>query len=263
MKPEQVYSLLVEANPIPDRDALPDIGVRLHIVDTRSPTMPTQTLEQPTRTPAPRPRRFVPIVAAAVAVLVAGVALAMVTGNSDEATQEDREAFALSTVQEFYTALEGGDLAAIERLTGADEADSTMWAFNAVLVAAYPRQVTGCEAVEVGNSLFVEVACTVRDSNPVFVSKGVTQVVERWQVFDDGRLQWLPIETPGFSAALLDARDYLRADYPEQYSEACDPSGYAFGSINFNQGIALTPECAEVISLLGDEIAEWIRAGTP
>ncbi|MBT8202417.1 MAG: hypothetical protein KJO87_03835, partial [Acidimicrobiia bacterium] len=123
--------------------------------------------------------------------------------------------------------------------------------------------VVGCEAVEVGNSLYVGVACTVTSTDPVFIASGVTEVIEPWQVFDDGRLQWLPIETPGFRSAVLNTRDYLRAEYPTEYGEVCDPSRYEFDSINFNQGIALTPECAELITPLGNEIAAWIQAGKP
>ena len=264
MKPGQVYALLVEANPIPDWDALPDIGPRLQVVDTRRSTMQTQKLDAPPReTGTGGPRRLVPALAAVVAVIVAGAALVLFTGNGGESAQEARNAAAVATVQQFYAALNSGDLATIQRLTQADEADMRMWAYNVVSVDAYPREITGCQATESANSVFVEVECTVNPTNPLFVASGVTQWVEPWQVREEGELRWRPILALGFSDALRATHDYLRTEHQEAYAEVCDPSGYAFGSINFNEGIALTRECAQLVTPLADEIATWIQAGRP
>ena len=84
-KSEQVYALLIEANPVPDPDVLPErfaeVVPRLRVADQRRATMHTeqpvrtQTEHEPIQTktaPTLRRRNWIPAVAAAVVVILAG-----------------------------------------------------------------------------------------------------------------------------------------------------------------------------------------------
>lgn len=277
--PERVFALLVEANPVPDPDALADGERHLHVVETRRQTMQTQREErvQPEHLP-PRKRSWIPGLAAAAALIVAFVALVLFTRGDDPerpvATQPPvteappatidagaaRAEEALTRVDAFYAALNTGDLAAIESITEAGEADARMWAFNAAFADAYPRQVEQCEVLSTANSLYVEVACTIRVTEPQFLAAGVDEVVEPWSVFDEGAVRWRPIATEGFSDAVRAMRNFLVENHPEAYDEACNPSNYVGSAINNAWGLALTGECGQLIAPIVDEMAAWIEA---
>jgi hypothetical protein len=88
---EQVYALLVDANPIPDVDAMPETlqqTPHLRVLDPRRDDMQTQTKPlqlEPTPPRTPRRRAWIPAVAAAVVVIVAiGIAALAFRGQETE-----------------------------------------------------------------------------------------------------------------------------------------------------------------------------------
>lgn len=140
-----------------------------------------------------------------------------------------------------------------------------MWEFNIVLAeAGYFGEIGECTTAfdTAGNRVAVRCDVTVRD--PVFLAVGVTDLVMPFDYFpDDSRLTWRPLEGGDFSQGNRAAADYLRTFHGADYDAVCDPAAYGFTGVVFDQGLALTAECAELYTPLIDDIAAWIEAGRP
>ncbi len=275
---EQIYELLIQANPVPHPDALlpdlPTAAPNLHVLDPgRSPM---QTQDKVTPIPSTQPRkRWVPAVAAAAAVviIIAAVTLVLDRTGDDPAPVVDtpapeldpnaeREAAAVAAVERFHAAINAGDMETIVALAQPDEADLQMFESNAAMAAEYPQEVRRCVAAITTEEL-VRVECEVVMSAPVFVALGVGELVFPWQVYADGLVEWRPWEGVDPGEINRAYRDYLRLHHLEAYEEVCDPSRYTFGTINFDGGMAFTAPCAELQLSVEEDVAAWIEAGRP
>ncbi len=285
--PERIYALLVEANPVPDPDELLVVP-RVHDTEPRRPTMQIEKTMRTAEPPPPQRRRpWIPALAAAAIVAVAVAAGAIWLAAADDETapavtdppattvadlepEPDAQARAETAVgkaQAFFAALNGGDLAAIEALVAPNEqidlADQRLFAFNAAFATTYGLEVRSCEATDTANSLFVRVDCIVVDGDPVFAALGVGAHTWPWQVFDAGRMGWLPAEGADLRAVTDTYADYLTARHAAEYAEACQPAAYEPGSVVVNGRLALTGACGELAASLAPDVAAWVRAGSP
>jgi hypothetical protein len=268
-KTERIYALLVEANPVPDPDALPerlvDTEPHLRVIDPRRE--PMQTEETIQRDMKPSRRALIPalaVAAAVVAMIAAGVFL--FTAEDEPDVADDREQAAVARTEAFFAAINAGDIEAAESLTSPGESisedDRRMWEFNIVVSAQYPQQVRGCEATDANNE-FVYVDCAVASSDPVWVATGVDEYTAPWWVYDDGRMVWRLFEGVSFTQGNRAYAEYLRLYHPDEYAEVCLPVAYLGSLVNSDGGIAFTRECAELATPLAGDIAEWVDAGKP
>ncbi len=297
---ERVYALLVEANPVPDPDHLVaervDLENGLHVVRSRRQPMQTR---QPVRTIPPQPpqRRFlIPALLAAVVAIVAVAASALLFAGDGgettpvvtqhpattlstpatsappepvpdpEAAAQARAETAVTKAEAVFAALNDGDLEGIEALTSPNQPiappDLALWEYHVVFVARYPQEVQSCEATS-ANEDFVRVDCIIVNHDPVFVADGVSELVFPWWVYDDGTMVWRPYEGAEIGDAVRAYRDYLLAQAPDAYAEACNPGAYEFGTVISNGGMSLTGECAELALSLAEDIAAWVEDGRP
>lgn len=262
---EQIYELLVQANPVPDPDALlngpPVAASELRKLDPGR--IPMQTQEKPKSIAATRPKRWIPAAAAAAAAVVVGGAALLFTGAGDESPPvADRESAAVDVAERFMAAVNAGDLGTIVELADPDEADLRMWEMNAVIASEYPNDVGACVAAITTDEL-VRVECDVTVTDPVFVALGAERLVFPWQVYADGRFEWRPFEGADPVAVNREYRDYLLLNDPDAYREACDPSQHALGSVNSAGGTAFTAECGQLRLDVAEDVAAWIEAGRP
>jgi hypothetical protein len=270
-KTERIYALLVEANPVPEPDVLPerlaDTVPRLRVVDPRRVPMQTEetTQLQPEK-PSSR-RALIPALAVAavvIAAIAAGVLL--LTAGDEPDVANDREHAAVARTEAFYAAINAGDIERVESFTSPggsiSEDDRRMWEFYIVVFARYPQQVRGCEATD-ANDEFVYVDCAVASSDPVWVATGVNEYTAPWWVYDDGRMVWRQFEGVSFTQGNRTYAEYLRLHHPGEYAEVCAPVAYLGSLVNSDGGIAFTKECAELAVPLAEDIADWVEAGKP
>ncbi len=288
--PERIYALLVEANPVSDADGLL-VEPRLRDTEPRRQAMQTEENIRVVEPPPPRGRSWVPALAAGFVVVTAVVAAVIwlaaddgdpapvvadppVTTAADPVPEPDpaaRAEAAVARVESFYAALGEGDSSAIEALMSPNEpldiAQRRLWEFNAVLEAAYPSRLEGCEATSTNSNEFVLVTCTTIDTSPVADALGGGERSERWRVVDDGPIDWLALrsESLGTGAGILAFAhtQYLSAILEEEYRASCAPGAYESQSIIANQGLSLTAPCAELMVAVAADVAAWIEAGRP
>lgn len=289
MNQDTVYQLLVEANPVPDPDAVgapsSDTAVRSHIEG--STTVQNIQLE-PTVTPdgnEPNNHRWLLVGAAAVVAILVGT-LFVFNRNDDtdpvpadqsvvtepavtepvvtQATDAEADAVgprqeqAIAIATQFLEAVHAGDVDTVYEMSNAEtgdrDADREMWEANAVsLELGETREITSCE-VDRSTPQYVAVHCTVVTDEPVWVATGVGEHVVATEVYDDGTVQWRRTLDGGFTYPSLAYVDYLRAYQPAQYAAACDADA---------RFLAQTPECARLYAPLADEVAQWIADGKP
>jgi hypothetical protein len=299
---EQVFALLVEANPVPDPATLPeriaDVEPGLHVVDPGRTTMQSEpTTEHTTPEPPRRRMGWIAAAVAAVVVLILGAAAVLLLANDDtqpavdeppatttppattvppepEAAPVDQARIdtAIAKVEDFYAAINTDDVDAAMALAYADgsfaddpsgEADRNMWEANAVFTASYPYEVQRCESTGTLDDRVV-VECTTVNPDPVWVTLGVSDgVVAPWHVFDDGHMEWRALRGEPFSLPNQAYVDYLKLNHLEAYNEVCNPDAYPLGTVNSPQGYSLTRACAELVTPLAEDIAAWIEAGRP
>ncbi len=277
MTPERVFALLVEANPVQNPDEFlerlerPD--GRLHLVESRRVEMQTEERFETNQRQKPQWSRGLGIALASLAAVTAlVVAVALIASDDPEVTADEQVSNsqrALDAVDEFVAALSRGDIDAVETVMEPSgelsAADRAMWSFNAELFASGHGFETGtCTADAPEGATLVSVSCEVTFSDPVHAALGVEQLVMPFQFFaDTGRLGWRPFEGGDISVVNRASVEYLRAFQPETYEASCDPSKYEFGDINFDQGLALSPECGRVLGPLAEDIAQWVEEGRP
>lgn len=278
MTPERIYALLVEANPVQDPDDLLERldhgGRRLHLVDSRRADMQTEERFDTNQTTRRTPwTRGLGIALASLAVVIAVVvAVIAIISNQPDVTADGHTSNsqrALDAVDEFVAALSRGDIDEVEAVMEPSgelsAADRAMWGFNAELFAAGRGFDTGtCTAETPEGATLIAVACDVTFGDPLHAELGLDQLVMPFQYFSDtGRLGWRPFQGGDFSEVNRASVEYLRAFQPAEYEANCDPSKYEFGDVNFDQGLALTPECGRVIAPVIDDIAQWVADGRP
>lgn len=281
MKPEAVYALLVEANPVPDADIVADLR------DARSNEMPTQTAEKantdttvPAR-PRTRPRTRWLIAAAAVLVAIVVIGVMVADGDGDEgsvATNPEpgegvvgdpevsdltAEEGAVSVVRTFEAAIASGDIDTVIAMSQPDLTnavqDRPMWEMNAIHTAAWPRTVGDCETDDSFGGA-VSVTCELSFSDPVAGALGISDVTAPYRVFEDGTVAWEPWQPEAVVAELNRAyADYLVEFHFDEYEAVCFRGAYEPGTVATNGGLALTPECAELWVPLAGEVAAWVE----
>jgi hypothetical protein len=279
---DQVFSLLEEANPVPDPGVLDQLPTR--VTPPQRGSAPMQTIEPDTRTPA-GPRRTVrawPLVMAASVIAIAVLGALLLTRDDpgtevpldtpDTAGESlpaplSREEHAVMVATRFYDRVAVGDVDGAIEMTNAEvrdvDADQEMWSMIAVGARfGRPWAVHGCEPVS-SMPPWVEVDCTVTLGDPVFVELGVADLTAPARVYDDGSVVWLPFREGDFSLANQAYADYLRAFHPEEYGTVCSPAAYEPGTVAADRGLALTESCAELYVPLGDAVATWIDDGRP
>jgi len=267
-KTERIYALLVEANPVPDPDALPerlaDAVPHLHVIDPRREPMDTETTQP--QTPPQTGRNWLPALGAAALIIavVAGGALLLSDPGVD--TAADREAAAIAKARAYFTAINSGGIdeaVALASLDGSsDEATRGLIEFGAVATASYPWQLQGCEVVGADDEA-VLVDCAFVNTDPVFVATGVSELVAPFTVFDDGTMVGRNWQGANFALANRAYADYLRTRHEADYNRVCHRSAYPTGSVNSNGGMVFTRECAELAIPLAPTIADWVDAGKP
>ena len=280
MNPDAVYTMLVEANPVPDPDtALPMTPEleRLHRPDIGSETM-TLTIQRTDESPSPTPRRHRWILAAAAAAIVLlGIAALAVTRDDPDPEPVDQpvptvaptpspEDAAVITAQTYLTALYAGDADTAIAMTDPDlsniEADRNMTEMLGTAYTVGNRPTVGtCTAADTGT--WIDVRCEVTQHDPVYVELGVADLVAPIRVYEDGSIDWLPWEGGDFTQANWAYSDYLRLHHTAEYEAVCLPGSYEVGTVNSNANMALTAACAELWAPLADEVAQWIRDGRP
>lgn len=283
MSPDDIFEILVEANPVPDSDVA--TVRRLRPASARTWSTPMLTLEPETTSPTEHRRGRRSWLAAAAAILLivaAAVAVAVVrndaspiepstpvvTAGDPIASPPGRDARALTTAEEYFGALNAGDVDQVVAMSNSEFVDLAasrqMWEMNAALAEHYGafQTVERCEVLSMNDS-YVEVGCDVVVTDPVFAALGVAELVAPVRVFDDETVVWLPWRGGDFGQVNQAYADYLRAHHPAEFEAVCDPSGYEPGSVVVDKGIALTGSCAELWVPLAEEVAGWVTDGRP
>lgn len=271
-RPDDVFAMFVDANPVPDLGALESGPDHLPDLTKGGPNMRNATnVSAGTSTGARTSSRapwsglsYFVAAAALVIVLVGGVWLFGDLSSIDVADPNvPIEERAVAAAERHWAAVNRGDIEAVNDLAnGENVADTRMWEYNAVLAdAGYPTVVEGCEVVHATSNL-VEVRCAVSMTNPVFEALGDTKGVAPF-TFIDGTLAWKPFEDLDFSAVNSAFADYLQANHLEDYERVCSPLVYSPTEIVQDKGIALTPECAALQVDVIDDVARWVRDGMP
>lgn len=288
MNTEQIYALLIEANPVPDPHRTVDpADVSLRLVDER--TTPVQTIE---RTPEHdieresdderRRTRWITAAAAAIVVVGIGALVVLTTGENEPAEPVDQpaptvdlpvgvdpdaaEAAAVAAAN-FYGAVQERDIDTVIEMSNPYSnlvADRAMWEMNAYLAENdLGGDIGDCRALE-GDAQRVIAACELTVTNPVWTTLGITDLLLPIQYdAEDTTVIWRPyLASDGtgldFSAANQAVVEYLREFHPEQYDATCSPSAYEWGAVKNGSGLALTEECARVWAPLVDDIAAWV-----
>ena len=284
MNPDTVYALLVEANPIPDPDAVPTEGsAHVSIPHPGSETMLTLEPETHATATTVRARRRWPVAAAAAMIVIAVLgALAfirdddtpaepanpIVTADASLPSPPTREETAVATASAFYRAVNAGDVDTVIAMSNPDytdaDADRQMWEMLAVTTThGQPWTIGACVPVAGADIVYIEVACEVVMHDPVWEALAVANVIAPVRVFDDLSTQWRPFRGADFSDANRAYAEYFRAFRTTEYETVCDPSAYEPGTVNADAGLALTKQCAELWVPLAEQVAQWIIDGRP
>ena len=296
MTPERVYALLVEANPYAEPEALlhalEDDSRVLHLVDLTGEDMRTIDKDDVTATEAAPPARRSPWIAAVAAVaVVALIGLATFLINQDSSgpvdtappTTIDADALAISdaidAVQQLWLAVGENDIDAIEELVRPGgtlgSAEQRMWGFHAVMSAAgFGDELGDCQASLAAAGTTVSVTCDVTFLNPVFAAAGsnVSAASFAYEVAQrriqgpasSELLPWADMPDSVINEPMRAMADYLRLIDEDAWLQVCAPAAYggSEGVIHVH-GLAMAPECAELLVPLLPDIARWVEAGRP
>lgn len=291
--PERVYALLVEADPVPDPEALAATleeatSPHLQVVDPRRDTMQTDERVRALQQRLPSRRRWIPALAAGFAAVVA-VVVAVVLLASDASVppaeepqpaptldpESVRMADAEARIGALIAAIGAGDIATVDALAEPAgellERDRNMYEFLAAVEAAGYGYTSDSEHVEcvadeaASRTQFVMVVCDVSVADPVAAELGSENLVIPWRVWSDGHIDWLPAEGAGYEPTNRAYAEYLRAHYPTEYEQTCDLIPYLSAGISAQDafGLAQTRECAQFAISRANEVAQWLRDGRP
>lgn len=286
MNPDDVYALLVDANPVPELGTPGSSRVAaVTPPEHRSETMLTLSRESTDQPVSRRPDRRWRLLAVAAAVIAVVTLGALVLSRDDPepevpagpvVTTDDtlpapltREEQAVAVASAFYRTAHSGDVDTVIEMSNTQyggnlDADRRMWEMIAVTGELGDRSTIGdCGARPGANALYVEVDCEMISYDPVWIALGVSEVVSPAFVFDDGTVAWQAWDGADWRAAQRAYSEYVRAFHADEYGEACDPAAYEPGAVTVSEGLALTPECAELWVPLGPDVVEWIADGRP
>ena len=282
MTDEEIYALLVEANPVPDPHRTSDpTDQPLRLVTDRS--TPMHVIERPDIDTAaddrpPRRTRIAAAAAATIVLLGLGALLVVDAGDDEPGAPADQPSTTVATPSgidaeeaaaaamaagEFYRSIVAGEIEVAAEMSHPDSdlvADRAMWEMNAYTAEnGVGEEIGDCRALA-GEPGFVLAACDVTTSNPVWNALGLSEALAPIRYFADGTVQWQPYLAPDgnpleFDDANRAVVEYLREFAPEQYDAACNPAAYETGAVVNASGLALTPACAEVWVPLVDDIA--------
>lgn len=298
MTPERVYALLVEANPYAEPEALlqalEDDSRVLHLVDPTGEDMRTIDRERATEIdPAPPWRRSPWIAAIAAVAVVAAIGLATFLINQDSSgpvdtappTTVDADAMAiadaLDAVEALWAAVGENDIDTVAQITGPggtlSARDQRAWGFHAVMTAAgFGDELDDCQASVASPATSVSVTCDVTFANPVFAATGSRGSTLSFDYQVDARqlrgskfasealLPWAEMPDTVINEPMAAMADYLRLVDEDAWLETCAPAAYGGSDgVIHNGGLAMAPECAEVLVPVLPDIALWVEAGQP
>lgn len=268
MKPDEAYSLLVDANPVPDPAAYVDEILAGSdgpaLLERRREDM--QTIDRSTTT-AGKPRRPWVAVAAGILMLVAVGAILLVNSDDPEVATELTDAeLAVDRAEQFLAA---EDVAGLAEAVGSDPmpADELlMWEWTLVLRdAGYFGDFGACRAVN--ESGVIRVECEFSWQDPVADILGIEVTTQPFDFFpelgESGQLDWLSFG-PGDPSRVNQAyAEYLEQFEPELYESFCSPSAYELGAVVSSRGLAFTPQCAEAVAPHIPSVVDWVESGQP
>ena len=250
---EQVYALLVDANPFPDVDAVPEMlqpAPHLRVIDPRRDDMQTETRPlRPDTTPPQPPRRrgWIPAIAAAVVVIVAiGIAALAFRGQETEpatptevptttlvetptadppTTVSAPEAANEQTARDAITAWNSGDPEAFLALFAADGmiqdvAATDEGARNAVAFYLALQQVVSIDGCTASGET---VTCTALTIDSLSGPLGVETLYDWFFTVQDGQIAMLDWDwdfgvSRNNQTLAVDMAAYIEANHPEVWT---------------------------------------------
>ena len=269
MRSEEVFSMLVEANPVPNPtayvEALADASNASTVLEPRRENM--QSLDQP-RNQTQTPRRGLWPVLAAMGLLIVGLAVVIMTqpgAEPDAAGELGDVELAVARAEQFLAARNATEFQAAAGSEAISEADLLMWEWMVALdEAGYLGEYGDCRADD--SAPVIRVECDFASSDPVWIAFGL-EVTQPFNFYPDrgdaGQLEWRAWGGDNPGRAIRAYADYLRLFAPDVFESACSPSAYELGSIETYRGLALTPQCAEQLIPHIPAIADWVEQGQP
>jgi hypothetical protein len=269
MTPDEGFSLLKDANPVPDPFGYLEVLSQgssviapheLRRRDMQSIDVKTKTLK-----PARKPNRWMAVAVVAVMAVLAAVVVT-VTREAPIASSRGDAELAIQRANDFLAARNAAELqAAAGPDLAVPRAMMTEWEWwSAFAEAGYRGDVGPCTTTGARPSIFVD--CPLTPADPVMLALGVEDLELRFQFFpaagDAGQMK-----VPGYidyraNGAAEAYGAYLSAFDPDAYAESCSPAAYESASI-LSSAVAFTPECARALIPYLDEIAVWVENGRP
>lgn len=270
MTPDDAYSLLKEANPVPDPlgylELLTEGSPVMAPHELRREEMQSIDVETKTANQSRRPSRRMVVAMAALITVLATVAI-VVNRESGVASSRGDAELAIQRAQEFLSARNAADLQAAAGLDfGVPQAVMTEWEWwSAFAQAGYRGEVGGCTTTTEQPVTYV--TCPLTSADPVMSALGEDEIEIQFQFFPNaGQAGWLKV--PRYidyreTGAAEAYGSYLSGYEPDVYDKSCAPAAYESQSILSSDGIAFTPECAQALIPYLDDIGAWIETGRP
>ncbi|MFZ0625689.1 MAG: hypothetical protein WAN34_04265 [Acidimicrobiia bacterium] len=269
MTPSDAYSLLVEANPVPDPFGyFEDLAQGSPVIEPhelRRQAMQSIDIEPKTMDERAQRNRWIAIAIVALIAVLATVAI--VIDRAPVADNPTDAELAIARTQDFLNARDATDLqtaAGSDFLVGSAVMTEWEW-WSAFARAGYRGEVSPCRTT--GGSPAISVVCSLNPADPVMLALGVDEMELEFQFFPDAGAAG-QLKAPGYidyrANGIAEAYGtYMSAYQPGIYAESCSPGAYETESILSSDGIAFTPECAQALIPYLDEIASWIDDGRP
>lgn len=270
MTPDEAFTLLEEANPVPDPLGYLETVYSVSAVaaphELRRDTM--QEIDQRARKADPSLRR--PLIAIVGVTLVIGLVATLVILNMTRETPVvSNEADAEAAIQRVHDFLDARSASELHAAVGTDfkvpQAVITEWEWWATFAEdGYRGEVGACTTT--GGSPSITISCPLIPSDPVLLALGVDEGELGFVYFPDagsaGQLK-APHIDGGSSENVQAYQVYLSAYQPEIYDQVCSRAAYESESVLSTNGLALTPQCAKAVIPYLEDIALWIERGRP
>jgi hypothetical protein len=268
MTADDAYSLLEEANPVPD-----PLGY-LNLLSRESPAAAPHELRKEDMQPIDvetktadhglRPNRRMAFAVIALVAVLATVSV-VVTRETPEAASSSQAELAIQRTHDFLDARTASDLQAAAGLDfRVPQSWMTEWEWWSVFAEAGQRGEVGT-CTTAGEPPSISVTCPLTATDPVMAALGVQDVELEFQFFP-GAGEAGHLKVPGYidyggNGSAEAYGTYLSVYQSDIYAESCSPSAYESESILSSDGIAFTPECAQALVPYLDDIASWIENG--